>query len=133
MPINFLPLQYISRPSSFIVNTLPVTDFNKVPEGEHWFALFIPTRGPIEYFDSYGGKPINSEVYRFCQINRKKIVQNKFKIQANTSIKCGDFSVFYLFLRSRNISMKRIVKFFIRYKHYNDKIIESIFNKLNST
>ena len=130
LPINFLPHHTVERPSSFIVNTLPINEFDEYPQGEHWIALFIPKKGPIEYFDSYGLKPLNKEIYDFIQINGKKFIRNKFKIQGFNSINCGKYSIFYLFLRSRNIPMYRIVKFFIKYRKYNDRIIDRIFNKI---
>ena len=45
-----LPVKH--RPAAFVVNTDP----SRRP-GEHWIALYLPTRGPVEYFDSYGKPP----------------------------------------------------------------------------
>src|SRR5260370_4762244 len=76
LPIDHLPQKQVRKPCSFIVNT----HNSKLP-GEHWFAIFVPKRGYIEYFDSYGKKPINKEVYNFIKTNGKKYIYNKKCIQ----------------------------------------------------
>jgi hypothetical protein len=126
IPINYLPLKYVDRPSSYIINT----DNSNLP-GEHWFALYIPLKGPIEYWDSYGLKPINNEIYKFIKMNKRPFIYNRFKIQSNNSMTCGQYSIFYIYLRSRNIKMKKITNFFIKNRSINDKIIMKIFKKIN--
>jgi hypothetical protein len=56
LPIDKLPLRKVKKPCCFIVNT----DDSTLP-GTHWFAIYIPKKGKIEYFDSFGLKPINQE------------------------------------------------------------------------
>ena len=128
IPIDHLPKNYVSRPKAYIINSGDSTT-----PGEHWFAVFIPKRGPIEYFDSYGLKPINKEIYNFVKLNRKSFIHNPYRIQANDSYNCGKYSLFYLYLRSRGYTMRKILQFFIRHKlNTNDLIVNSIFNKIKN-
>ena len=125
IPIDLLKIENVNGPRAFIINT----GKSDTP-GEHWFALFIPKYGPIEYFDSYGFKPLNKEIYDFVKINKRHLVYNRYKIQGNKSINCGEFSIFYLYLRSRGFSLGKIIQFFNKNKCINDKIITNLFNKI---
>ena len=40
------------RPKAFVANT----DNHDFP-GQHWVAFYFPSKGPSEYFDSYGLPP----------------------------------------------------------------------------
>jgi len=124
LPIDQLPQKPVKKPCSFIVNT-----HNSNLPGEHWFAIFVPHRGKIEYFDSYCKKPINNEVYNFLRINGIKYIYNKTCIQSNLSVNCGKFCLHYIYFRSRNYSMKKYVKFFSSNKLYNDMIINKLYKK----
>jgi len=125
IPIDKLPGKNIKKPCSFIVNT-----DNSKRAGEHWFAIFIPKFGKIEYFDSYGLKPINSQVYDFIKANGNKYIYNRRIIQSVLSSNCGKYCIFYIYMRSRNFKMKKITQFFVLNKQYNDLLINKIFKKL---
>ena len=94
LPVDFLDNEPIYKQAAYIVNTGKSDTI-----GEHWFALLIPKYGPIEYFDSYGMKPFNREVYEFVKRHRRKLIFNRKRIQSNKSYNCGKFSVFYLYFR----------------------------------
>jgi hypothetical protein len=126
LPIDHLPLKYIRRPSCFIVNT-----GRSDTEGEHWVALYLPVKGPIEYFDSYGYLPINKEIYTFFKLNQKKFIYNRFNIQSDKSTNCGKYAIFYLYMRCRRFSLYKFIQFFVKHKYINDKIISKIFTKIN--
>ena len=123
LSIDQIPIRKIKRPCSFIINTQD----SSLP-GEHWFAIFIPKFGKIEYFDSYGMKPINYQVYDLILMNGKKFLYNKKAIQSSDSENCGKFCIFYIYFRSRNYSMIDIQKFFISNKITNDLFITKFIN-----
>ena len=124
LPIDRLPLRKIKRPCCFIINT----DKSHQP-GEHWFGIFVPKVGSIEYFDSYGRKPINEEVYSFINSNGKKFTYNNENIQSNESTNCGKFTIFYIYFRVRGFKMKQYLKFFTKNKELNDIIINKMYKK----
>ncbi len=124
IPINHLPVKKLNQSCSFIVNTEDSTK-----PGEHWFAIYAPKYGKIEYFDSYGLKPINQQVYDFISVNRKKFIYNSKKIQGIDSENCGKYAVFYLFFRNRGLTLNNYSKFFTSNKKFNDKIINSMYKK----
>jgi hypothetical protein len=123
--IDQLPLKTITRGCSFIVNTETSREY-----GEHWFAIFSPLNGPVEYFDSYGIKPTNIEIYQFIRKNGGKYIYNTKKIQGNNSISCGQFSILYIYFRSRGYTMSDYIKFYTSNKTYNDILIKKIYNKM---
>ena len=125
LPINKLPRRKILRPCCFIINTHK----SNLP-GEHWFAIFVPKFGKIEYFDSYGLKPINEEVHDFIKLNGGKYIYNEKNIQGINSENCGKFSLFYLYMRTRGFNLNKIQKFFVKNKNFNDLIVNKLFYKL---
>src|SRR5277367_5965429 len=100
-PINFLPLRKIKRPCSFIINT----DKSTLP-GQHWFAIYLPEKGNVEYSDSFGIKPMNKEVYKFMKINDKNYIYNKFHIQNVNSKSCGKICALFLAYRCKGLTHK---------------------------
>ena len=125
--IDQLNFNNIQKPAAYIINTDPS---NK--PGEHWFAMIFPKNGPIEYFDPYGLAPINGEIKQIWLRNKNNFIFNRKKIQSFDSTNCGKYSIFYIYLRARNIPITKINSFFLKNKLYNEKIIVKIFNKLIS-
>ncbi len=123
LPIDELKNLKFRKPCSLIINT----DESSKP-GEHWIALFITRNGYLEYFDSYGNKPFKKEIFQFIKKHRMKLTYNKKKIQNSLSINCGKFSLLFLLLRARGLSMKKIIKLFVNNKN-NDLLINNIFSK----
>ena len=124
IPIDMLPMKKINKTCTFIVNTHE----SNLP-GEHWFAIFLPKRGPIEYFDSYGIPPYHQQIYKFIKINKRKFIYNKVQIQHDNSINCGKFSLFYIYFRAKGYSMKQYLKFFNHKElQYNDKFLNNLYN-----
>lgn len=126
--IDQLNFNNIRKPSAFVVNTDP-----SYRSGEHWFAIIFPKYGQIEYFDAYGLSPINKEIREIWLTNKNKFIINRNKIQSINSTNCGKYAIFYIYLRARNIPIKKIKHFFSNDKLYNDKFIDKLFNKLNTT
>jgi hypothetical protein len=125
IPINHLPLKKIRRPCSFIINT----DHSSLP-GQHWFAIYLPRRGKIEYFDSYGLKPLNPEIYDFIRINGNNWIYNNQRIQDYESKSCGQFCALYIAFRSKGLSRKYFLSLFISDKIHNEKLVNTMFSKL---
>jgi len=124
IPIDKLPLKKVSRPCSFIINS----DKSTLP-GKHWFAIYLPKKGNIEYFDSFGLKPLNQEVYEFFKKNGNWIY-NKIQLQSNTSKSCGKFTALYIAYRSKGLTYKDFISIFSKDKYYNEKLIKILFKKL---
>lgn len=123
LALDQVPLHRVRRPCSFIINT----DVSALP-GHHWFAVFIPRYGPIEYFDSFGIQPRHKRIFDFIMINQRKFIYNKKRIQADLSENCGQFSLLYLYYRSRGYTMNQYLKFFMQDDYeYNDKIIDKLY------
>ena len=122
IPIDKLPIKKINKMCAFIVNT----DESNLP-GEHWFAIFVPKNGPIEYFDSYGIPPYHKEIYDFFKVNKRRFIYNNIQIQHNNSINCGKFALYYIYFRAKGYTMKQYLKFFnIKYLLYNDKFLNKL-------
>ena len=127
LPIDKLPMKKINKVCAFIVNTHE----SNLPS-EHWFAIFVPKIGPIEYFDSYGLHPYHREINKFIKVNKRKFIYNNLKIQHNNSINCGKFALFYIYFRARGYSMKQYLKFFNKKQlQYNDKFLNYLYKLIS--
>ena len=125
IPLDFLPKKKLKTSCYFIVNT-----HKSYQPGEHWLSIYIPKKGPIEYFDSYGLKPSNKEILNFLKRNRNHYIYNNVKIQGINSLNCGKFSIFFIYFRSRNFKMKDYLKFFSTNKTDNDLFITKLYEKI---
>ena len=123
-PIDLLPLEKMKRPCSIICNT-DTSDKG----GTHWIAIFIPKIGKIEYFDSFGLKPLNQEIYKFFDFNGVNYVYNNKQIQSNESNTCGKFCVLFILFRSRNLNYRDFLNLFTNDKIYNEKFVENLYKK----
>ena len=61
--------------------------------GTHWIALYVNNK-IVTCFDSFGVEHIPKEIMKF--INRKKIITNIYRIQADDSIMCGYFCIGFI-------------------------------------
>jgi hypothetical protein len=128
VPYDKLPIRRIRRPCSFIINTQDSTE-----PGEHWVAIYLPKRGKLEYFDSYGFTPTLPAIYKIIDLNGKYYIHNNETIQGVDSNNCGLFTLFYIYFRARGYSMNQYLKFFITNKTHNDMFIKNLFNKVKNT
>ena len=99
---------------SCVVNTAPSTE-----KSGHWVALFV-TDSTVEYFDSYGGKPLPSLAQRW---KRKMWISNPIPLQSPLSAVCGHYCIYYLLHRARGFSMRSIVTDFGNDVDYNDEMV----------
>ena len=124
-PIDMIPRKKLKRPFSLICNI----DKSSEP-GSHWVAIFAPKYGKIEYFDSFGFKPMNNEIVEFINHNGMKFIYNKLQIQSNKSKTCGKFCVIFIYFRSKNINISKFLNLFSKNKCYNEKLINKLFTKI---
>ena len=122
-PLDKLP--EIQPNISLIVNT----DIAVEP-GSHWVSIFV-TRDVVYIFDSFGRSIDNFDdrfryfVNKFCREYKmytdSKLLQNPF---SNT---CGRWCIFYLLCKTCGVNFFR---YFSVNLHFNEKILESIFEYL---
>lgn len=86
------PLKRRGLPSSYICNLDPISK-----PGSHWIAFFIPTRGPIEYFDSYG-RDLHPAFFGF--VGDRDYIYNTSFLQHPLTAVCGQYCIFYLWQRT---------------------------------
>lgn len=123
--IDMLPIKKLKRPYSIICNTDP-----SYRSGKHWVAIFLPKFGKLEYFDSFGIKPTNEEIYELIAKNGKEFKYNSKQIQSNKSVTCGKFCIMFLLFRSKNLRYKDFIDLFLNDKNYNESYIKTMFKKI---
>lgn len=105
-----LPERIDTFPCGFVANTDPSTE-----PGTHWITYYFPSPEKGEFFDSYGFPPEHYDlnVYPIDVINSRKL-------QSSWSEVCGQYCIFYLYHRSRGMSMNKIVNLFSDNVNVND-------------
>lgn len=112
----------LRRPFSLVVNT----DTTHQP-GEHWTAIFAPSYGPAEYFDSFGFPPLIQTVQRFLDINSSKCwYYSSNSIQNPLSISCGQYCIKFIKHRSQGKSFESFISKFLIASNRNDAILEEL-------
>jgi len=125
-PIDRLPKRVKVKPSLYVINT----DKSNKP-GEHWLAVYFPTRGCAEFFDSYGRQPSKYRlIEKFLKQNSECIIYNKKQLQSIYTGVCGQYCCVFLLNRCKRKSMKNFVKLFNTDNHLkNDVKIKQLFRK----
>jgi len=101
-------------PSALIANT----DSRDQP-GTHWIAMYFVTSDESEFFDSYGFPPETYDMDGY--IVRENTCYNDKPLQGLNSDVCGDYCLFYLLHRARNVDLNTIQAKFKRYDtQWND-------------
>ena len=108
-----------SKPCTYICNLDP-----SCKPGSHWIAFFVPKRGLIEYFDSYGMDPPP------CFRNfwgEKGYRCNTTFLQYPFSAVCGQYAIYYIWQRSLHSSMDDVLRIFHRDNQlYNDLLVNHL-------
>ena len=113
-----LPLLHSNSTKFYIVNTQ-----NSNLPGEHWVVIGL---GMVtEFFDSLGQAP---ETYQkrfqyFLVIYGPNYRYNQRRLQNWGSDVCGKYCLFYIYHKSRNVSMKGILKLFSSDLDSNDRLV----------
>lgn len=115
---NRLPQQIDFYPCGFIVNSDPDSK-----PGRHWLALYFTSPEQGEFFDSFGRKPefYSKKFVTFLNRNSKNWTHSQRELQSVTTAVCGEYCIFYLMHRARNVSMNSIVNLFSLNKQKNDQ------------
>ena len=109
--------------TGLVVNT---DDSNKA--GKHWIAFYFADHGVIEVFDSYGNP---AEIYNkyftdYLRNNAVCVKYNKTKLQSSFSDVCGQYCLYFLMNRIRNISLDDIVSNFKNIPNNDAYVAKSI-------
>lgn len=85
------------RPGTALVaNTVPHTE-----GGEHWVAFYWDRdANHIEYFDSFGRQPLQTDYQQFLRRNSRHCVFNKYRLQGFDTSVCGHYCLTYLYCRA---------------------------------
>jgi len=100
--------------------------------GSHWVAVFISEKGKIEYFDSYGIKPITKELLsKICSLSNVMPRFNLIRFQSKSFV-CGQYCLIFLMLRARGFSFSFIQNLLLECStpHERDHILNMFINKL---
>jgi hypothetical protein len=103
-PCDSLPVE-IEFPCAIVANT----DARGLG-GEHWVCYYFDEQGNAEYFDSYGIKPVNCDLFGFWTRNGKNHKWNTVQLQGMQSKVCGHWCIAFLSSRARGITMSEFVK-----------------------
>jgi len=115
-PSDRLP-KSMPKSSAIVVNTDPSDK-----PGTHWVAIFKNVDGTVDYFDSYGFKPMVATISHF--LNKfKKCHYNMKRIQGILSSVCGHYCIYFVMQRWKNNSMEEIVTKFSENGEENDEMI----------
>ena len=87
------------RPFALVLNTDPADK-----PGQHWLAMYGPTTGPIELFDSYALPP------SLYGLNSFALTYSRTPLQSPSSAVCGHYCLFFLYIRSHCNSFNAIIR-----------------------
>lgn len=80
--------------------------------GMHWIALYKGSKSrTLEIFCSYGvlAQNYGKEITEFAKLHNLHIVQNTERFQAQNSMMCGYFSLYFLFFRNKGLSFLKVL------------------------
>lgn len=104
-PCDMLP-RGLPRPCALVANTDP-----RNKPGSHWVAIHIDADGRGEFFDSYG-TGVYPQFVKFMNTSCDDWVNGRKRLQGPLSSTCGQYCVYYLFLRCNGFSLARILSTF---------------------
>jgi hypothetical protein len=119
-----LPTHIKRFPTSLICNTAPSSD-----PGRHWVAFYFKDSRNVEYFDSYGRAPDNMYFLNFINRNVKHYDYSEKPLQSFHSDLCGEYCIYYLLQRSRNVSQRKFLRKFSNNRKLNDEKLVKFINK----
>ena len=122
---NELKEQIVDKyPSAYIANTEP-----SHKSGEHWVAFYFDHSGKAEFYCSYGESPRSYDFDKWIQKNSTSWIYHKDRLQGDLSSVCGQYCLFFLLHRLRDISIKDV---FTQDNDMNDSLVnEFIRNRFN--
>lgn len=117
--------------SAYIINT-----GHSSGQGEHWVCVwFNGVNGQVEYFDSFGLPPTIVAIQNF--ITRNSVYPLKYNqrlCQSLVSSACGLYVLFYVLMKSRGASLRRVQQSFHPYNlRGNDTRVRNLVMNLLSS
>ena len=91
-----------SSPCCYVLNSDPSTS-----PGSHWVAVYHSTPHSLEFFDSFGFAPADLGFHFDTSFH---VTQNKTQVQSLNSKVCGEYCIYFVYLRSVGISFSDIIK-----------------------
>ena len=122
--LDQLPDNLEKLPCIFVCNTDP----SNLP-GQHWIALYFDEQGHGEYFDSLGPYSVNREIVSYMDMHTLSWHKNENQIQSLYSNVCGQYCIYFLMKRCRNISINTVVNHFTSDFIKNDIFISDFIKK----
>jgi len=113
----------ISYPASIVVNTKG----SKHP-GEHWVAIHFDKSGSAYYFCSYGLGPMVKKIENYIEKNSVSYKWNTGCLQSPFSSVCGQYAMYFLFLRCCELEPEEIVLPFSEDLCENDRRVKNFVN-----
>ena len=122
VPRDKLP-KCVFYPCSFVVNTE-----NSNQSGEHWLAVYYDKKGECTFFDSFGQSPQFYGLDSFLIKTSKSVSYNSQQLQSVFSNTCGYYCIFFILLKSRDLSLHEILNLFSKSNfNINDFYIKNIY------
>ena len=119
-PKDQLTNNIIKRNHFYIINL-----DNSIGNGTHWVACYCNNSNIVEYFDSYGLKPIEFIAKNY------NYIYNSSQFQSYTAKSCGYYCLFFIYYRTRYNFHEIIKQFSITDLNYNQNLIKKFFNNYN--
>lgn len=120
-PKDKVPKEVDRYPTCMVVNTDPANR-----PGQHWVAYYFCSATKYEFFDSYGLHP---SAYDFEERLLFPFDYNPYLLQSPYSECCGQYCIYYLYERGRNIQFYDLLSSFHRLDYYfNDKLVTRFYN-----
>ena len=110
-----------TKPAAFIINTDPSDR-----PGLHWVGLYFDGLGHFEYVDSFGLPPLHDEIETLIAHNTTQpLTYNTRGLQDILSNTCGLYVLYFILIKSRGGSMRRVVTPFTtsHRQRVNDRVV----------
>ncbi len=100
-----LPYRVMDYPQGFIINNQTSRQM-----GKHWIAIWLDSPNYGDFFDSFGKRPnhYGKQFQDFLQRNVEHYQYNNRVFQSDDSVTCGLYALYYIMLKARGYSLKRI-------------------------
>ncbi len=114
----------VPRPFCLVVNT----DSSDKP-GAHWVAIFAGLEGTLDYFDSYGMRPLVPSIDEWISKVGGETNVNRRTLQGLMSATCGHHCIYFLIMRCKGIPMNQVVDMLSDSPFVNDSFVAAYINK----
>lgn len=120
-----LPRSIPHYPACFVANTDASNQ-----EGRHWVAFYVDSPTLICFFDSYGNPPMHFEggISRYVE-NYQDLEFNSMKLQSNVTSVCGQYCIYYLYVKCNGCSLNDILLSFVPNSLDNDRKVHLFVTK----